>query len=79
MLWFIWCFFYGELFFLNVAQLELGLTPFTEDPRCVSCPSLKILGPIKLHALCPFTDDPRTYYFMHAIVGPTIVFMLPFH
>ena len=25
--------FFGEFFFI-VAQLELGLTPFTEDPRC---------------------------------------------
>ena len=73
------CFFsfFGEFLFLIVAQLELGLTPFTEDLRC------------KLHftvnsrtynsSFVSFTEDRRTYYFMHAVVGPTIPCMLPFH
>ena len=51
--------------FFIVAQLELGLTPFTEDPRC------------KL----PFTENSRTYNSMLCvlllrILGPITLCML---
>ena len=69
MLWFIRLvlvsFFSVSSLFLIVAQLELGLTPFTEDPRC------------KL----PFTENSRTYNFMLCvlllwILGPITLCML---
>ena len=42
----------SRFLFLNVAQLELGLTPFTDDPRC------------KL----PFTENSRTYNSMLCVL-----------
>ena len=54
-----------SFFVLIVAQLELGITPFTEDPRC------------KL----PFTENSRTYNSMLCdlllrILGPITLCML---
>ena len=56
--------FFCEFLLLIVAELELGLTPFTEDPRC------------KL----PFTENSRTYNSMLCvllrILGPITLCML---
>ena len=62
---FCFFFFLVSFLFLIVAQLELGLTPFTEDPRC------------KL----PFTENSRTYNSMLCvlllrILGPITLCML---
>ena len=61
----LFSFFYVYFLFLIVAQLQLGLTPFTEDPRC------------KL----PFTENSRTYNSMLCvlllrILGPITLCML---
>ena len=46
------CLFFGKFFVLIVAQLDLGITPFTEVPRC------------KL----PFTENSRTYNSMLCVL-----------
>ena len=65
------------VFDCSSAKIKLGLTPFTENPRC-KLPFTENSRTYNSMLCVPFTEDHRTHYFMHAVVGPTIPCMLPF-